>query len=264
MKWQYAFLILLTIISWNSTSVAEQGRVVTIGSDPWCPFVCVKDKAKPGFMVEIAQKAMALSGYEVRYENINWARAKQMVRKGEIDGIVGTSKGSVKSTPYQFPNTHLGFSEICFFKRIGDDWLYQNPKSLDSRMLGWINDYGFSDNGLDAWIKENKDSPKVKAISGKEGLQQRMFDLLLLGRIDTFTEDRFVIQYQLKLAKLEGEVEVAGCIGTKEFVYVAFSNKIDDGALLANALDTGVKVLRENGQLDEILKKYGTSSELGW
>ncbi len=239
----------------------DEGRVVRIGSDPWCPFVCVDNDESPGFMIEVAQHAMALHGYKVEHVNINWARAKQMIRSGELDGIVGTSKGTTKSTPYQFPITPLGFSEICFFKSVSDSWVYQNAASLNSRVLGWINDYGFSDDELDSWVKKNKATPRVKAISGKDDLQKRMIDLLLLGRIDTFTEDRFVIKNILQNKNLNNKIDIAGCVGAKEFVYVAFSRKISDGVKLASTLDKGIEALRKTGRLKSILQKYGISEQ---
>jgi len=255
-------LFILLLLTFNASMVvADKGRIVKIGSDPWCPFVCVNNEELPGFMVEVAQHAMALYGYKVEHVNINWARAKQMVRSGELDGIVGTSKENSTSTPYHFPNTPLGFSEICFFNSVLDSWVYHNAASLNSRVLGWINDYGFSDNDLDRWVKKNKGTARVKAISGKDGLQQRMIDLLLLRRIDTFTEDRFVIQNILQNKKLNNQIEVAGCVGAKEFVYVAFSREVPDGVTLASTLDKGVEALRKTGKLKLILQKYGISEQ---
>jgi len=258
----YISIIFLLFSAFNVSMVAaNEGRVVKIGSDPWCPFVCVNNDESPGFMVEVAQHAMALYGYKVEHVNINWARAKQMVRSGELDGIVGTSKETTISTPYEFPKTPLGFSEICFFNSVLDNWVYHNAASLNSRVLGWINDYGFSDSDLDRWVKKNKDTARIKAISGKDGLQQRMIDLLLLRRIDTFTEDRFVIQNILQNKKLNNQIEVAGCVGAKEFVYVAFSREVPDGVKLASTLDKGVEALRKTGKLKSILHKYGISEQ---
>ena len=65
---------------------------VVIGADPWCPYICDMGEQQQGLMVDIAREALAYSDYEMVYSNINWARTKQMVLAGEIDGLVGLAK----------------------------------------------------------------------------------------------------------------------------------------------------------------------------
>ena len=66
-------------------------RTVVIGADPWCPYICDMGESQQGLMVDIAREALAYSNYTMVYSNINWARAKQMVLAGDIDGLVGLS-----------------------------------------------------------------------------------------------------------------------------------------------------------------------------
>lgn len=238
-----------------------QSRSVVIGADPWCPFICDSGGPQQGLMVDIAKEALALSGYEMSYRNIPWARAKKMVRHGAIDGIVGTGNYGPEATPYQFPETALGVSETCFFRRVSDQWEYKSPQSLASQTMGWINDYLFGDNtGLNDWVNAHKGTSQLLTVSGTV-THPRLFKLLLAQRISTFAEDRYVINYKLKKLGLQDKIAVAGCTGPIDKVYVAFSQKTGRGEMLAKALDDGVEKLRRNGRLAAILKTYGLNED---
>ncbi|MBT3359006.1 MAG: transporter substrate-binding domain-containing protein [Rhodospirillales bacterium] len=236
-------------------------KPVVIAADPWCPFICDTGGPQQGLMVDIAKEALALSGYELSYQNINWARAKRMVRAGIVDGIVGTAKSTPERTPYHFPETALGVVETCFFRRASDDWEYKSPRSLASQTMGWINDYVYGSNpGLNDWVIAHKETPQVLTVTGTD-THARLFKLLLARRISTFAEVRSVINYELRNLGLQEKIEMAGCIKPIEKVYVAFSKKIAHGELLAKALDEGVDKLRHNGRLGAILETYGLNEE---
>jgi len=250
-----------TLCTALATTVQSQTKSVVIGADPWCPFICDTGGVQQGLMVDIAKAALAQSGYKMSYKNISWARAKKMVRIGALDGIVGTANLGPEKTPYDFPQTALGVAEVCFYRRATDKWVYSSVQSLASRTMGWINDYGFDKNtGLNEWVKEHRETSQVLMISGTD-THPRLFKLLLAGRISTFAEDRYVIEYALKRRGLQDRIEVAGCTKPTEKVYVAFSAKTGRGVALAKALDKGVEKLRQNGRLADILRLYGLTEK---
>ena len=234
-------------------------RTVVIGADPWCPYICDMGESQQGLMVDIAREALAYSNYTMVYSNINWARAKQMVLAGDIDGLVGTSKAA--HTDYHFPENALAMAGSCFFRRTSDSWEYKSPRSLDSQTMGWINEYLFdSAPGLDEWIDTHKDTPQLVTISGTD-TYARLFKLLLSGRISTFAEDPNVIHHELKRHGLQDKISVAGCPGPALKVYAAFSKKTGRGESLARALDIGFEKLRQDGRLDAILESYGLNQQ---
>ena len=234
-------------------------RTVVIGADPWCPYICDMGESQQGLMVDIAREALAYSNYTMVYSNINWARAKQMVLAGDIDGLVGTSKAA--HTDYHFPENALAMAGSCFFRRTSDSWEYKSPRSLDSQTMGWINEYLFdSAPGLDEWIDTHKDTPQLVTISGTD-TYARLFKLLLSGRISTFAEDPNVIHHELKRHGLQDKISVAGCPGPALKVYAAFSKKTGRGESLARALDIGVEQLRQDGRLAAILETYGLNQQ---
>jgi polar amino acid transport system substrate-binding protein len=248
------------LLYFGLVSVAQaDSRTVVIGADPWCPYICDMGGSRQGLMVDIAREALAYSDYEVIYSNINWARAKQMVLAGEIDGLVGTAKTAY--TDYHFPENALAMARSCFFRRASDSWEYKSPQSLDSQTMGWINEYLFDDvPGLDEWVDAHKGTSQLVTISGTD-TYARLFKLMLAGRISTFAEDPNVIHHELKRHGLLDKISIASCPGSASKVYAAFSKETGRGESLARALDIGFEKLRQDGRLDAILESYGLNQQ---
>lgn len=256
----YRLLIALSLIclGYASLSFAEN-KVIKVAADPWCPYNCDPKDEHQGLMIDIAREALAMSGYKLNYESMNWARAKLAVQTGTLDGIVGMAKTERSSPLYHFTSMPLGESKICLYKRKGDPWTYLSPDSLDNKVFGWINDYGFSTDPLDQWVSNHKTKENVLTVSGKN-THERLFKLMQLKRIDTFAEDKSVIAYTLKQANLTSDIVVAGCLEESQDIYLAFSLKAPDRLLWSTAIESGLQTLSENGRLENILRHYGLST----
>ena len=255
-----ASIALLALLYFCLLSEARaHNHEVVIGADPWCPYICDMGESQQGLMVDIAREALAYSDYEMVYSNINWARTKQLVLAGEIDGLVGTVQAP--GLEYHFPETALALTGACFFRLAADQWEYQSPQSLESKTMGWISEYWFEGiPGLNEWIEEHRETSQLVAISGTD-THPRLFKLLLAGRIHTFADDPNVIHYELKRQGLQDKIVMAGCPAPMLKTYVAFSKKTGRGKELARALDIGFEKLREEGRLDALLEPYGLDQE---
>ena len=71
-----------------------------------------------GLMDDVAREALALSNFKLNFKVINWARAKEMVKSGLLDSIIGMSKDHTTPKQYYFSNTQLGESQPSFFKGV--------------------------------------------------------------------------------------------------------------------------------------------------
>ena len=251
---------LILLLSLSSVTNADP-KTITIGADPWCPYNCDPAAEAQGLMVDIAKEALALSWFSLEYQVINWARAKRLVQSGQLDGIIGMVRTDSSEPLYFFTDTPLGQSQICFYRRADDDWVYQSIESLGKRKFGWINDYRFGGNlAMDRWVDEHIENGQVVTISGTD-LHQRLIKLLQINRIDTFAEDKNVITYELKKSGLEKQIKISGCMKLVENVHLAFSLKSQNKENWAKALESGIDQLDKNGRLNEILSFYGLTKE---
>lgn len=243
-------LITAAILFWVPPATARADDVV-IAADEWCPYNCVADSDRPGFMVEIARAAFEPTGRRVEYRVLNWARAIQLGRQGDIHGIIGAFRGDAPD--FVFPDEPLGLSGNGLFVKADDPWRYTGPNSLSGRRVGVIRGYDYGNYNLPL-----RDYADVDVVSGNDALTVNIRKLLL-GRIDSFIEDIYVARYRLEQMEVADKVVMAVDRPDHVEAFIAFSPALPDSALYAEILTTAVRRLRHTGELDRILARYGVS-----
>jgi len=237
-----------------STPMASPDRkVITIGSDPWCPHNCLAEAPQEGYMIDIAREVFEASGYEVKYLNVSWARALQMTREGLLDAVV--SAFTTDAPDFVFPDEPQGRSHIAMYTPADSQWLYRGLESLTDQTLLAINGYSYSTE-LDDFIRSHTDDPaKVWVISGPAPLNRAIY-LLNQHRADVYPEDVYVMTWALKDHAGIRPPRNAGLL-QKTDIYVAFSPEHERSGQLAALLSEGTAKLRENGRIREIMATYG-------
>lgn len=248
-------LICCYLFALSNVALADS-KVINIGSDPWCPYVCAIDDSHQGLMVDIARDALALSGFSLNLKILNWARAKKLVQTGKLDGIIGMSLAKGSAENYYFSKTQLAESQTCFFKRSEDDWFFDTVTSLNNKIFGWINNYNYADKQLHNWVFKHKHTKQILTVAGID-TYSRLLKLLSLKRIDTFADDNNVIAYELKKAGLSDKIKVAGCLTEIDHVHLAFSLQAKQKEIWAKALEEGINKLKRTQRFEEILNFYG-------
>jgi polar amino acid transport system substrate-binding protein len=149
----------------------------------------------------------------------------------------------------------MGIALHSFFVSKESSWKFEGLKSLHNVTLGVIRDYSYG-TLYDEYIQKNEDDPKRLAIvSGKDPLM-RVFRMLSMGRINVLVEDKNVMAQYFGADITKNTFKEAG-IASTEKVYVAFSPSKNKSAEYSAILDSAVDELRDSGQLDKILFKYG-------
>lgn len=206
-------------------------------------------------MIEIAREAFALAQLEVKYTNISWARALEHADEGHIDAVVGAF---TSDTPHLvYPNEAIGYARTALFTSAESDWTYQGIESLRQQTLVAINGYSYSST-LDAYIETHLDDPeRVWILSGPSPLD-RAIELLEHNRSDVLPEDVSVMRWTLEHLDKQDSLRMVGQL-ERVPVYIAFSEANPQSEELASLLSEGVRKLRQNGRLDEILARYNVS-----
>jgi len=239
-------------------SASAQAETVTLVADSWCPYNCDKASEKPGFIIEIAQKAFARQNITVEYSQIPWTRAIEETRKGKHTAIVGASRNDAPD--FIYPSISQGFMQNAFYVKKDNPWRFKDISSLGAISLGAITDYSYSDE-IDRYIKENaKNTKLIQATSGDDALQTNVRKLLA-NRIGALLEDRYVMQYHLLEKKLQDKVDEAGLAPTSKQndLFIAFSPSNPKSRKYAEMVAEETKALRASGELKEIMAKYGVT-----
>ncbi|PYM11106.1 MAG: hypothetical protein DMD81_27910 [Candidatus Rokuibacteriota bacterium] len=98
-------------------SAAAPLRLVT---DQWVPYENLSDAGAPGFSTEVLKGVFAAMKQEVSFEEFPWARAAQMVFRGERDGIFTAFYNDERARYCHFPTEPLARDKWIFFVRTAD------------------------------------------------------------------------------------------------------------------------------------------------
>ena len=226
---------------------------VRLRADYWCPYNCDPGEEYPGYMIEIARRAMERLGLETDYQLMPWDRAMSEVRDGRIDGAVGATAleadGLVLSDP-------LGLDTDCFFVTPQSDWRFKGIDSLTGVLLGAVSGYTHDEGPIDAYIvTHDRPHGRVTTTTGDDA-SSRNIRLLLVGRVDVILDSKAVVAMEAARQGQAKNIVMAGCLEALP-LHIAFSPKYPDSAKLVGALREEVAELRRSGRLAEILGHYG-------
>ncbi len=242
--------LVITMFLFSQTLIFADS--ITIVADEWCPYGCAPDADKPGYGIEIAKKIFERAGHKIDYSIVPWARAVKLAREGKYNAIIGAF---VEDAPdFVFPENEFGISQITFFVKKGSSWKYTGVESLKPLKIGIILDYSYGDE-LDKYFKSENAKSKIDILGGKTPLDSNI-KKLVGGRIDVTIEDMNVFNHTAKKLGMLDRVTIAGNAG-KENVYIAFSPAIPNSKQYAEILSNGISQMRNSGELQTILSKYG-------
>jgi polar amino acid transport system substrate-binding protein len=237
-------------------ALAEE--TITMVADEWCPYNCAEDAEKPGYMIEIVQKALAPE-VNVVYKVLPWTQAIEASRNGEYEGIIGASRGDAPD--FIYPNVLQGISLSKFWVQQDSNWHYTTIDSLKTQRFGVVESYSYG-KIIDPYVKEKTEqgTGRVSAISGANASPQNI-ERLLNRQIDVILEDENVIRHYFSSRGLPFPFKSAGNPVTIEFVddtfvFVAFSPKTAKAKEYAERLTERVKQMRKSGELRKILARY--------
>ena len=244
---------LLIVISMILPFTNFNADKITLVADPWLPYVGIEKSSKQGYMVEVAIEAFKEAGHTVRYINRPWARAISGTRSNKFTGLISTYK--TDAPDFIFPKETMGKSTSAFFVLEGSKWTFTNIESLKNKVLGVVKGYSYG-KILDNYVTENANNRGLVEFSyGEQGLES-LLKKLKAKRIDCFASNIAVLNKFLQNNKNYSYVKEAGTISTSD-VYLAFSPKHPKALEYAKALDIGIKKMRKDGRLKQILTRYG-------
>lgn len=243
-------LVFLTLVCGSSAGAA----IISIRADYWPPYNADPGNAKKGYMIEILQEIFAPLGHTIDYQTLSWDDSLAAVEKGQFDAVVGASHDDAPG--FVFPQESLGNSGTGLFVKRGNAWTYQGMSSLEKVRLGVIEAYSYSEE-LDAYIEAHRGSDRVVEVSGDNALPI-LIGMLRSGQVDAVAEDPSVMVFNLLDQKIPvNELVAISMTAEKVPLYVAFSPKKKTSAEYARQFDDGLRTLRKNGKLQQILYRYG-------
>jgi polar amino acid transport system substrate-binding protein len=251
MKFTHTLILLLCLLG-SSLNFAEEKinkKTMVLGADEWCPYNCIPNSDRPGYMVEIAKEVF--KDYELIYKLHPWKRAMALARNNQIDGIVGAVDS--ESIGLHMPSVEQGLLDGHYFARKDVKWKITKVSDIKKHNLkiGIVAGYGYADELNDFIIK----NPENTFSSYGEKAMPKLIELLKKGRIDLVTDDKLVFWHKVDELKIDRKLfKSVGRPGrdiAPKKLYISFYDKKN-----AEFLAKSMKKLRSSGKLKQILQKY--------
>jgi polar amino acid transport system substrate-binding protein len=239
---------------------AAGARPLRLASDDWCPYVCTNSGSPGGYLVDLAGLALEAEGYQAQALSMPLSRALSAARKGEIDGVYAPALDA----PLRM-SAVLTRSRACFYTLAEDDWSYAGLASLQGRVLGVIEDYGYDDGPMDGYIRQEHGSHRSRngslEISYGQTAGQNNLQKLLHRRFPVLLEHEAVMKQLLAKENAVQRVRRAGCLEKSLPLVVGFSPAAADAPAWIAALARGVRKLEASGQARALRQRYGVTED---
>lgn len=231
---------------------ASEKKNLVIVADEWCPFNCARESLDQGFMIDMAREILAAESYTVEYRTQAWTNALDNAAKGKVDAIVGASRD--EAAGLVIVEEPLGENKNCFYTAIDDPFVYRGVASLANRRLAVAAGYLYGQ-PLDSYIdKQRANYNLLQLATGDHPLLQNIRKLKA-RRVDTVIENSHVMDYSLRKYRISG-IRLAGCDAATP-LFMALSRNREDTGKLASVLAKGIRKMRRDGKMRELLARYG-------
>lgn len=242
----------LVLCALLSPMFARAEGLVRLASDDWCPFVCAKDgKIIDGYLVDVTTRAMTLMGFHVEPIFLPLNRAILETITGDVEGVYA-------------PPVHdrlrlsapIAYSRACFYTRLGERWRYQGLDSLKGSIIGVIDDYGYDDGPMDAYVMSNRKNRHTMEFSFGASAGATNIKKLLRGRYPVLLEHEAVVARLVKALRVDGQLRKAGCLTSSLPLTIGFSARDSRTSIWIRALAEGLKKMDSSGESKALRARY--------
>jgi polar amino acid transport system substrate-binding protein len=119
-EWFRAFLGVAVVAGLAFGGPASGAAPLQLVTDQWIPYENLSDAEAPGFSTEVLKHVFAAMSQEASFEELPWARAAELVFRGERDAIFTAFRNDERARFCHFPDEPLARDKWVFFVRTGD------------------------------------------------------------------------------------------------------------------------------------------------
>lgn len=236
-------------------SAFAQGVTVRFAIGEWSPYTG-KSLPGQGMAVEIVTAACKAVGLTAAYDFFPWKRAESNVAEGSHFGTFPYKELKERQSGYLFSGT-------LFSSRFGILMRKSNSRTAGFRYSGVDDLRTYSVGivtGTDAIrIPLENVGVKVEAVASPDQNLKK----LLAGRIDFYIDDKAVIHQELQrnfsAQALDEVAFVETGFGERNDFKIMVSMRYPNSTALVARINDGLAMIRDSGELDKIMTKYGLS-----
>lgn len=214
------------------------------------PLIFEENGAPAGIAYEVVGEALKRAGHQATVEVMPWARALDMARDGQADGIFTAYRTPEREQFLNYSTEVVVPQVVSLFVRKDSPVAFTgNLADLAKYKIGVVNQISYGPL-LDEAIKAGV-LPEVEKSNDSDSNVKK----LAQGRFDVMPSNRYVAQYILKKLGMADQVKELQPEVQNIPSFIAFTKAKDTTALRA-AFDQGLAAMKKDGTFQAILDKY--------
>jgi len=250
---QYKLIIIIIITLCYTGFSKVNADIIKTSTGDWLPYIGNTDNPK-GYVIEITEKIFKQAGHEVIVIDIPYIRALSAIESGKLDLLSCATQEDISSSKVIFADEDVGICCKSFFTLKENSWKYSGVNSLDKiKVLGLVKGEVYSE--IMEFIKKSENS-KIYYLHGSDAYI-RLIKMLITGRVDVIVDNSPVIFYNSSRLGISDKIKIAGTFDKKHKLKQAFSIKNPMAEKYSKIFSEGLRKLRQSGELNKILAKYG-------
>jgi len=243
--------LILTLVSIVFPPLAFSGET-NFASIEWAPYVG-KSLEKNGFITEIVEAAWKRSGHKLAVKFLPAKRAMAYTQKGRYVAMFPflTDKRG-QGTDFLLSEPFAG-STLVFYKRKADKpIMYKSLNDLKPYKIGVVRGFSYTSE-FDKADYLQKDAANSET-SNFLKLEKKRIDLVIA---DKYVADKL---FRRELSRIAPQIEQVYPPFSVQPMYVAFSKSIPGAKEMVGEFNTGLRNIKRDGTLNEIMEKHGYST----
>lgn len=261
----YGYLVLSSPIY-----AVDVDRALIVVGEEFPPFEFIENGEVVGIDIDIASRIFDKIGIPVVFHILPWKRAWYMIKTGQADAVLSTSRKDSREPYLWYPDQAMWASEFVFFTHrdrilptfkgystILEKNLKVGVTQGNSYYSGFWQAFPYQD-GSTYFQGEESLTPLHAQLYSASNLKMNIKLLSVKGRIDVYPADKTVGLYTAKQMNLQESITYYdSVIFTKSYpMPFAKSSKYPGIKYIADKFDRELKVLKESGEYQKIINKW--------
>lgn len=168
---------------------AQADETITLVGGEWPPYVSESLKYL-GIAPRILTEVFAANNIKVKYQFYNWARALEMVRKGEADGTFLWSKTAEREKDFLYSKEPIGSISYVFFHLKDNPFEWKTFNDIRGKRIAATIGYHYSDE-----FSTSEKEGLINVTRVKSDLQ--LLKMLYKDRVDIIPHDLTVGYFEI-------------------------------------------------------------------
>lgn len=231
------------LLIWLLATTPVAAETVTLGAeDDWFPYSGLVNKQVQGITIDVVRAAFAVSGIEVRYEVLPYARCMALTKSGALPACFDTLRNPGIENDYLWHDPAMFRVQYKIYALASSNESDLHPRDLEGKKVAVTRAYEYG-------VEFDTNEKIQRVLTSRD---ESNFGMVLRGRAQyTVALEINTAMLMARRPDLAGKFKVVGAVEASE-VHMAFSRRHPDAKRLMGLFEKGLRELHANGRIRAI------------